>query len=70
MPNMSRPRKRASRFEDYTDKPKRKSARIYYIIEDEVSAYINNIINYRINNPILISIFYRSAVDDPIHGVI
>ena len=67
---MLRPRKRVLRFEDYTDKLKRKSVRIYYIIEDKMSTYINNIINYRINNFILIFISYRSVVDDPIYGVI
>ena len=55
---MLKSRKRISRFEDYTDELKRKLARIYYIIKDKVSVYINNIINYRINNPILIFIFY------------
>ena len=70
MPDMSRPRKKESRFGDYTDKLKRKLARVYYIIEDEVSIYNNNIISYGINNLILISIFYRSAVDDPIYGAI
>ena len=70
MPDMLRPPKRALRFEDYIDKLKRKSARVYYIIEDKISTYINNTINYRINNLILILIFYRSAVDDPIYGVI
>ena len=67
---MSRPRKRISRFRDYTDKLKRKLARVYYIIEDKVSTYINNIINYEINNLILIPISYRSAVDDPIYGAV
>ena len=70
MPDISRPRKRASRFGDYTDELKRKSARVYCIIEDEVSVYINDVISYGINNLILISIFYRSVVDDPIYGVI
>ena len=59
-----------SKFGDYINKLKRKSARIYYIIKDKVSIYINNIINYKINNLILISISYRLAVDDPIHGAI
>ena len=67
---MLRPRKRVSRFGDYTDEPKRKSARVYCIIEDEVSAYTNNTINYKINNSILIPIFYRSVVDDPIYGAV
>ena len=70
MPNILKPRKRVLRFGDYTDELKKKSARIYYITEDKVSIYINNVINYRINNLILISIFYRSAVDDPIYSVI
>ena len=70
MPNMLKPRKKALRFGDYTDKLKRNSARIYYIIEDEVSVYINNITNYKINNPILIPISYRSVVDDPIYDAI
>ena len=70
MPNISKPRKRILKFGDYTDKPKKKSARIYYIIKDEVSAYTNNIISYRINNFILIFTFYRSVVDDPIYGAI
>ena len=70
MPDISRPRKRISRFGDYTDKLKRKSARIYYIIEDKMSIYINNTINHRINNPILIFISYRSVVDDPIYGAV
>ena len=70
MPNILRPRKKILRFEDYTDKLKRKLALIYCIIKDKMSAYINNIINYKINNFILIPISYRSAVDDPIYGVI
>ena len=67
---MSKPRKRALRFEDYTDKLKRKSARVYYTIKNKVSTYINNVTSYRINNLIPISISYRSVVDDPIHGVV
>ena len=70
MLNMSKPRKRVLRFGDYTNKLKRKSARVYYIIKDKMSIYINNIISYRIDNPILILIFYRSVVDDPIYGVV
>ena len=70
MPDVSRPRKKISKFGDYIDKLKRKSARIYYIIKDEVSAYTNNTTNYKINNPILIPIFYRSAVDDPIYDAV
>ena len=70
MLDMSKPRKRVSKFGDYIDKLKRKSARVYYIIKDEVSAYTNDVISYKINNFILISIFYRSVVDDPIYGAI
>ena len=70
MPDISKPRKKISRFGDYTDKPKRKSARIYYIIEDKISVYTNDVTSHRINNPVLISIFYRSVVDDPIHDAI
>ena len=70
MLNISKPRKRILRFGDYMNKLKRKSARIYYIIKDKVSIYINNITNYKINNLILISIFYRSVIDDPIYGAI
>ena len=70
MPNISKPRKRILRFGDYTDKLKKKSARVYYIIEDKVSIYINNIISYKINNLILIPISYRSAVDDPIYDAV
>ena len=40
MPNISKPRKKVLRFGDYTDKLKRKSARIYYIIKDKTSTYI------------------------------
>ena len=67
---MSKPRKRVLRFGDYINEPKRKSAKVYYIIKDEVSAYINNAISYGIDNPVLILISYRSAVDDPIYGVV
>ena len=70
MPDVSRPRKKILKFGDYIDELKRKSARVYYIIEDEISAYTNNTTNYKINNLILIPIFYRSAVDDPIYGAI
>ena len=67
---MSKPRKRILRFGDHTDKPKKKLVQIYYIIEDKMSAYTNNITSHKINNFILISIFYRSAVDDPIYGAV
>ena len=68
--NILRPRKRVLRFGDHTDEPKRKSVRVYYIIENKISIYTNDVISYRINNSILISIFYRSAVDDPIYGAV
>ena len=58
MPDMSKPRKRVSKFGDYTDKPKRKSARVYYIIKDKIFIYINNVISHKINNFILIFISY------------
>ena len=70
MPDVLKPRKKALRFGDYIDKPKKKLARIYYIIKNKISAYTNNTISHRINNFIPIFISYRSAVDDPIHGVI
>ena len=70
MPNLSKPRKRVSRFEDYTDKLKRKLARVYYIIKNKMFTYTNNATSHKINNFILIPIFYRSAVDDPIHGAV
>ena len=70
MSDILRPRKRALRFGDYTDKLKRKLARVYYIIKDKVFIYTNNIISYKINNPILVSIFYRSVVDDLIYCAI
>ena len=70
MLDVSKPRKRVSRFGDYINKLKRKLARIYYIIKDEISTYTNDIISHKIDNFILIPIFYRSAVDDPIHGAI
>ena len=70
MPDISKPRKRISRFGDHTDKPKRKSARVYCIIKDKMSTYTNNTTSHKINNPILILISYRSAVDDPIYGAV
>ena len=70
MLNISKPRKKVLKFGNYTDKPTRKLAPVYYIIKDEMSVYINNIINHRINNPIPIPISYQSAVDDPIYGAI
>ena len=57
MPNVSRPRKRAIRFED-TGKYRRKLVRVYYIVEDDLNVYINDIINYDINNFIPIPTSY------------
>ena len=57
MPNILRSRKRAIRFEN-SSKYKRKSAKIYYIVKDDVNVYINNVINYDINNPVPIPTSY------------
>ena len=40
------------------------------MIKNKISIHINNAINHKINNPILIPTFYRSAVDDPIYGAV
>ena len=68
--NILKSRKKVLRFGDYTDKLKRKLIRVYYITKDKISIYTNNLISYRINNPILIPIFYRSVVVDPIYSAI
>ena len=57
MSDVSKPRKRIIRFED-TNKYKRKSVKVYYIVKDDFNVYINDIINYDINNPISISTSY------------
>ena len=57
MPDISKPRKRAVKFEDI-NKYRRKSARIYYIVEDDLNVYIDDVINYGINNSIPISTSY------------
>ena len=57
MPDILRSRKRAIRFED-SGKYRRKSVRVYYIVEDDVNFYISDIINYDINNPIPIPTSY------------
>ena len=57
MPNISRPRKRATRFED-TNKYKKKLVKVYYIVKDDLNVHINDIINHDINNPISISTSY------------
>ena len=54
MSDMSRPRKRAIRFEDIS-KYKRKLARVYYIVKDDLNVYTDDAINHGINN--LIPIF-------------
>ena len=48
---MSKPRKRAIKFEN-SGKYRRKLVKIYYIVKDDINVYTNNIINYGINNPI------------------
>ena len=55
--NILKPRKRAIRFED-SGKYKRKLIKVYYIVKDDVNVYIDNIINYDINNLIPISTSY------------
>ena len=57
MPDVSRPRKRAIRFEDIGEY-RRKLVRVYYIVEDDLNVYINDIINYDINNFIPIPTSY------------
>ena len=57
MPNISRPRKKAIRFEN-SNKYRKKLVKIYYIVKEDINVYINNIINYDINNPIPISTSY------------
>ena len=69
MSDVSRPRKRAVRFEDI-NKYRRKSVRVYYIVEDDLNVHINDAINHGINNPVLISTSYQSAINDPIHGAV
>ena len=66
---MLRPRKRAIRFEDI-GKYRRKLVRVYYIVEDDFNVYINDIINYGINNPVSIPTSYQSVINDPIYGVV
>ena len=57
MLNILKPRKKAIRFED-SNKYKRKLVKIYYIVKDDINVYINNIINYDIDNPIPITTSY------------
>ena len=69
MPDVSRPRKRATRFED-SGKHRRKLAKIYYIVEDNINVYIDDIINHGIDNLIPIPTSYQSAINDPIHDTV
>ena len=69
MPNVLKPRKKAIRFED-TGKHRRKSARVYYIVEDDLNVYINDTTNHGINNPIPIPMSYQSTINDPIYGAV
>ena len=57
MPDISRPRKRAIRFEDIS-KYRRKLVRVYYIVEDDFNVYIDDAINHDINNLIPIPTSY------------
>ena len=64
---MSKPRKRAARFEN-TDKHRKKSARVYYIVKDDLNVYISDATNHGVNNPVPIPTSYQSAINDPIYG--
>ena len=55
--NILRPRKRATKFEDI-NKYRRKLAKVYYIVEDDLNVYIGDVTNHGINNPILIFTSY------------
>ena len=55
--DMSKPRKRAARFEDI-DKYKRKSVKVYYIVKDDLNVYTGDATNYDIDNPISIPTSY------------
>ena len=66
---MSRPRKRTIRFKDI-NKYRRKSARVYYIVENNFNVYIGDITNYGINNPIPIPTSYQSTINDPIYDAV
>ena len=69
MPDMSRPRKRATRFEDI-DKYRRKLVRVYYIVENDFNVHTDDTTNHGINNPIPIPTSYQSAINDPIHDAV
>ena len=69
MPDVSRPRKRAIRFED-SGKYRRKLVRVYYTVENDVNVYISNATNHGINNPIPIPTSYQSVINDPIYGAV
>ena len=57
MPNILRPRKRIIRFENI-NKYKRKLAKVYYIVKNDLNVYIDDTTNHGINNPIPISTSY------------
>ena len=67
--NLLKLRKRVIRFED-TNKHKRKSAKVYYIIKDDFNVYTDDATNYGINNLIPIPTSYQSTINDPIYGVV
>ena len=39
-------------------------------MEDDFNVYINDVINYGINNPVPIPTSYQSIINDPIYGVV
>ena len=57
MPDILKPRKRVIRFKD-SNKHRRKSARVYYIVKTDINVYTDNVINHGINNPIPIPTSY------------
>ena len=69
MLNISKPRKRAIRFEDIGEY-KRKLVRVYYIVKDDFNVYIGDVINYGVDNPVPIPTSYQSVINDPIYGAV
>ena len=57
MLNVSKPRKKVTKFKNIS-KYRKKSAKVYYIVEDDFNVYTNDITNHDINNPIPISTSY------------
>ena len=57
MLNILRPRKKTIKFENNSEY-RRKLVKIYYIVKDDINVYINNIINYDVDNPIPIPTSY------------